>query len=89
MYTVKTTNSNLFRGSAIYRDIIANNINDAYRKVMMRNIAACSVNDPAYNVNVYDITEENVLELANKYGYTLTDLTAEYQPEFTIIRGDK
>lgn len=87
MYTVKTTNSNLFRGHVIYKDIVANNINDAFRKVMMRNIATCSVNDPAYNVNVYDITEANALELANKYGYTLTDLTTESMPTHTNIGG--
>ena len=85
MFSVKTTNKNVFRGSVTYRDIIANNINDAFRKVMMRNIASASIDDPIYNVNVYDVTESNALELAEKYGYTLTDVTKEYEPEHTVI----
>ena len=73
MFSVRFTTPTL--GEYQFKDIVAKDITDAYVKVMSR-----------ARLNV-TITRENVLEVANANGYSLTDITAECMPTYTIIGG--
>lgn len=73
MFSVRFTTPTL--GEYQFKDIVAKDITDAYVKVMSR-----------ARLNV-TITRENVLEVANANGYSLTDITEECMPTHTIIGG--
>lgn len=73
MFSVRFTTPTL--GEYQFKDIVAKDITDAYVKVMSR-----------ARLNVA-ITRENVLEVANANGYSLTDITKECMPTHTIIGG--
>jgi len=84
MFTIKLTDHNMFSvrvstptlGEYQFRDIVAKDLTDAYVKIMNR-----------ARFNNLNVTRENVLEVANANGYTLTDITSECMPNHTIIGG--
>jgi len=87
MYSVKVESKSL--RTTVYRDILGTDINVVYMKVMHRAIDRSSIHEDIFNLNYSDITPENALDIAKQYGYTLTDVTAQYEPQHTIIGGTK
>ena len=83
MFKIKLSEHNMFSvrfstptlGEYQFKDIVAKDITEAYVKIMSRARLNTS------------ITRENVLEVANANGYTLTDITSECMPTHTIIGG--
>lgn len=71
----------------IWRDIRGTNINEVTKKVLDRVIFIAEKDDPISKLSYLDVTEDNAVELAKQYDYTITDVTAEYAPQHTIIGG--
>jgi len=72
MFSVRLSTPTL--GEYQFKDIVAKDIAEAYVKVMSR-----------ARLNVV-ITKENVLEIANANGYSLTDITEECMPIHTVLK---
>lgn len=69
----------------VWKDILGSDINTVFMKVLQR-LVDMSFSDERINKLSYsEITPDNAVELAKSYGYILTDVTAEYAPQHTII----
>lgn len=76
MYTIQVQNKHY--KDAIFRDITGADINVAFRKVVIMLKNDCSSDQAINQLSLSDITPNNVVKLAESYGYILTDVTEKY-----------